>query len=335
MKVLHIGKKGNMERFSAPGSYLEQLESIDMYMSDVQEYLAAAADADFIVADAIAPVPAELIGNMPNLKLIHSEGVAYNQIDTAAADRCGVYVCNSQGMNSSAVAEQTVLLMIGLLRDIRGGDEAVRRGMQITKKEGYMLRGDLRELADCRIGLVGFGDIARKTAELLRAFGVSSVSYYKRTPLSPGEEESLGVCYQPLDKLLGTSDIVSLHLPLTSETEAMAGSGFFASMKADSYFVNTSRGGLVDDQALGEALVSGHLAGAALDTVNGEPVSEDHPLLHLPDGASDKILFSPHIAGITASSFRRSYAMIAEDIRAAAEGRIPERVVNHPETGEK
>ncbi len=330
MKVLHIGKQGNMERFSAPGSAPENLETVDLYMSDVQTYLNAAADADFIVADAIAPVPAQLIENMPNLKLIHSEGVAFNQIDILAADRCGVYVCNSQGMNASAVAEQTVLLMLGLLRDVRGGDEAVRSGRQIDKKEGYMIRGDLMELADCSIGLVGFGDIARKTAALLRAFGVRTIYYNKRTPLSPDEEKALNVSFLPLDEMLRESDIVSLHLPLTPRTEKMADVSFFSSMKKGSFFINTSRGGLVDDEALGRALVSGQLAGAGLDTVNGEPVSADHPLLHLPEGASEKILFSPHIAGITASSFRRSYAMIWEDIKAVCEGRRPERVVTHP-----
>ena len=331
MKVLHIGKKGNMEHYSAPGSYLEQLEKADLYMSDrIEDYLDAGGDADFIVADAIAQIPAGLIEKMPNLKLIHSEGVAYNLIDLEAADRCGVYVCNSQGMNAAAVAEQTVLLMLGLLRDVRGGDAAVRCGRQIEKKEGYMIRGDLRELADCSIGLIGFGDIARETASLLRAFGVKTIFYNKRTPFSYDEEKMLGARYLPLEDLLMRSDIVSLHLPLSPDTEKMADRAFFDQMKEGSLFINTARGGLVDDEALGQALVSGHLAGAGLDTVNDEPVAQSHPLLHLPDGASDQILFSPHIGGITASSFRRSYAMIWEDIQAAAEGRRPKRVVNHP-----
>ena len=310
MKVLHIGKKGNMERFSAPDSFLYKLETVDMYMSSVDDYLSAAGDADFIVADAIAEVPAALIERMPNLKLIHSEGVAYNSIDTGAAARRGIYVCNSQGMNASAVAEQTVLLMLGMLRDVRGGDQAVREGHQIDSKEKHMLTADLKELADCAVGLVGFGNIAQETARLLRAFGVKEIYYNKRIPLSEKEAAQYGVKRLTLPDLLAVSDIVSLHMPLNAATEKIADASFFAAMKDGSYFVNTARGGLVDDQALGEALASGKLAMAGLDTINDEPVQPDHPLLQLPENVRDKILFSPHIGGITASSFRRSYAMI-------------------------
>lgn len=329
MKVLHIGKKGNMERYSAPDSYLYQLERVDMpFGLDPEEYLKAAGDADFIVADAIAPVPGDLIRKMPDLKLIHSEGVAFNSIDTAAAKECGVYVCNSEGMNASAVAEQTVLLMIGMLRDVAGGDQAVREGRQIQVKEQYMKDGSLKELADCSVGLVGFGHIARSVAHLLRAYGVETIYYNKRHPLSSDEEGKYGVSFQPLPDLLAESDIVSLHLPVNEATRGMADADFFRQMKDGSYFVNTARGELVDDGALADALESGKLAMAGLDTLDHEPVQADHPLLHLSADAERKILFSPHIGGITASSFRRSYAMVWEDIRAAAEGKTPKRVVN-------
>lgn len=329
MKVLHIGKKGNMERYSAPDSYLYQLERVDMDRGlPAQEYLDAAGDAEFIVADAIAPVTGDLIRQMPNLKLIHSEGVAFNSIDIAAAKECGVYVCNSEGMNASAVAEQTVLLMVGMLRDVAGGDRAVREGRQIQVKEQYMRDGSLKELADCSVGLVGFGHIAKSVAQLLKAYGVQEIYYNKRHPLSPDEEKKYGVSYHSLSDLLAESDIVSLHLPVNDTTRGMADAGFFRQMKDGSYFVNTSRGELVNDAALAQALESGKPVMAGLDTLDHEPVQADHPLLHLPRETEKRILFSPHIGGITASSFRRSYAMIWEDIEAAAEGRTPGRVVN-------
>ena len=318
-----------MERFSEEKSFLRELETVDMYMGHtVSEYLAAAGDADFIVADAIAEIPAELIRGMRSLRLIHSEGVAFNLIDTKAAAERGVYVCNSQGMNASAVAEQAILLMLGMLRSIRSGDQAVRSGRQIDVKESHMLNGDLKELADCAVGLVGFGDIAKETAALLRAFHVREIYYCKRNPLSRAEEEARGVRFLPLEELLAKSDIVSLHLPLNESTRKIADQEFFHAMKEGSYFVNTARGGLVDDAALGDALGPGRRAMAGLDTINDEPVQVDHPLLQLPDEARERILFSPHIGGITASSFRRSYAMIWEDIRAAAEGKRPARIVN-------
>ena len=329
MKVLHIGKKGNMERFSAPDSFLQRLETADCPMGlPIEAYLEAGADADFLVADAIADIPGELIRRMPKLRLIHSEGVAYNQIDVETASEQGIYVCNSQGMNASAVAEQTILLMLSALKNFLMNDRAVRCGDQIRVKENYMLQGNLPELADCAVGLVGFGDIGKETARLLRAHGVTELFCAKRTPLKSEEEAAYGIRCLPLQELLERSDIVSLHLPILPATVRMADAAFFSAMKDGSCLVNTSRGELVDDDALIRALSSGKLSMAALDTLDGEPVGREHPLLNVSADIAERMIFSPHIGGITASSFRRSYAMIWEDIRDAAEGRCPKRVVN-------
>lgn len=300
----------------------------------VEEYLRQAGDADFIIVDAITTISDELIRQMPNLLVIHSEGVAFNAIDLKAADECGVYVCNAKGMNAMAVAEQAVLLMVGMLRNMVVNDAAVRNGHQIETKEGYMQNGNLYELADCSVGLVGFGDIAQKTAHLLKAYGVKEIYYYKRHRLDPEQEQQFGVQYRELDDLLASSRIVSLHLPVTDATMHMADHDFFAKMQPGSYLVNTARGELVDDQALIEALKSEKLAMAGLDTLDHEPVQSDHPLLNLPFEIAQRLLFSPHIGGITAASFYRGYAMIDEDLRLIAQGRKPKRVVNHPQIHE-
>lgn len=329
MKVLHIGKKGNMERFSAEDSILYNMERVDMYMNQpIDEYLKAAGDADFLVVDAIGEVPGELIEKMPNLKLIHSEGVAFNKIDIETAKKCGVYVCNSSGMNSSAVAEQAIMLMIGVLRGAASGDKAVREARQIIVKENYMIEGNLYELSDLKIGLVGFGDIAKKLALLLKAFGVTEIFYNKRNRLSEDEEKEYGVTYLSFDELLAKSDMVSMHVPVTKDTIKMCNEEFFSKMKEGSWFINTARGEIVDDSALINALASGKLNGAGIDTLDNEPVQKDHPLINLSNDISDKIFFSPHIGGITASSFKRSYAMVWEDIQAVCDGQVPLRVVN-------
>ena len=330
MKILHIGKRGNLQRFTQKSSILRTMTLVDVPMNEpVSAYLKEGADADFIIADAMAPVTGELIRSMPNLKLIHSEGVAYNSFDLEAADACGVYVCNSKGMNAVAVAEQAVLLMVGMLRNVAQGDAAVRAGHQIEMKEGYMVRSDLRELSEFSIGLIGYGDIARETARLVRAYGVSTIYYNKRHRLSPEEEKAQGVIYKPVDELLKASGIVSLHLPVNAETTHFANRRFFELMQPGRYMVNTARGELVDDQALIDALASGKLAMAGLDTLDGEPVQKDHPLLNQPEAIEKKLLLSPHVGGITAQSFVRSYAMADEDIRTFLEGRRPKRVVNH------
>ena len=330
MKILHIGKRGNLQRFTQTSSILRTMTLVDVPMNEpVSAYLKDGADADFIIADAMAPVTGELIRSMQNLKLIHSEGVAYNSFDLEAADACGVYVCNSKGMNAVAVAEQAVLLMVGMLRNVAQGDAAVRAGHQIEMKEGYMVRSDLRELSEFSIGLIGYGDIARETARLVRAYGVSTVYYNKRHRLSPEEEKAQGVIYKPVDELLKASGIVSLHLPVNAKTTHFANRRFFDLMQPGSYLVNTARGELVDDQALIDALASGKLAMAGLDTLDGEPVRKDHPLLNQPEAIEKKLLLSPHVGGITAQSFVRSYAMADEDVRTFLEGRRPKRVVNH------
>lgn len=335
MKILHIGKKGNMERFSAPDSILRQSDWVDMPMGrPIAEYLEQAGDAEFIITDAIAKIPGELIRNMPRLKSIHSEGVAFNTIDLDAATSCHVLVCHSKGMNDMAVAEQTLLLMTGMLRNVVQNDRAVRDGRQIAVKEAYMQDGNLAELADCRIGLIGYGDIARCVAKLLRAYGVEDIFYYKRHPLSHEEEAREGVRFLPLAELLPQCDIVSLHVPVTPDTKGMADREFFEKMHAGSYLVNTSRGELIEDEALINALRSEKLAMAALDTLDHEPVQADHPLLQLPEDIGKRLIFSPHIGGITASSFRRSYRMIEEDIRTVVEGCIPQRAVNPPKDGQ-
>ncbi len=332
MKILHIGKQGNLQRFAAAEGFLNSLDLVDLKPDlPVEEYLNQAGDADFVIVDAITAIPGELIRQMPNLLAIHSEGVAFNAIDLKAADECGVYVCNAQGMNAMAVAEQTILLMVGMLRNVVVNDAAVRAGHQIEAKENYMQNGSLHELADCSVGLIGFGNIARQTARLLKAYQVKNIYYYKRHRLDPAQEQQYGVHYRELDDLLVQSQIVSLHLPVTKATRHMADQTFFAKMQPGSYLVNTARGELVDDAALIEALKSGHLAMVGLDTLDHEPVLKNHPLLNQPRSIASRLLFSPHIGGITAASFYRGYAMIDEDLRLAAQGQEPKRVVNHPQ----
>lgn len=328
MKLLVIGKEGRLQKYTRDKSVLETYEiSYVPTGSSDEALLAAGGDADFILADAVAGVSADVIGRMPNLKLIHSEGVGFNGIDTRAAAERGIYVCNCKGMNATAVAEQAILLMLGLLRDVCGGDRSVRAGQQIQVKENVMINASLKELGDCTIGIVGLGDIGKATAKMAKVFG-ARIHYYSRHRLDEAVEREYGVTYMPLDELLASSDIVSLHTPVTEETMKMANEAFFEKMKQGSYLINTSRGELVDEPALLAAIESGHLAGAGLDTLSGEPVRPDHVMLQAKPEVAEKILYSCHIGGVTASSFKRGYGMIWENIEKVASGERPERIVN-------
>lgn len=329
MKILHLGKKGNVEKYLPDKEYLKDVELVDLPITaSEQEILKQASDAHYIIADAIAPVSKELIRGMSQLRMIHSEGVAYNLFDIEAAREQGVYVCNCKGMNAMAVAEQTVLLMLGLLRDVTAGDAAVRQGRQIQVKEGYMVRGDLYELSDFPVGIIGFGDIAKCVAGLMRAFHVETY-YYSRHRADKAVEEEYGVTYLPLDELCGKCKIFSIHVPVTEETKNMINESFFHKVSMGSYLINTARGEIVDSQALVDAIKKGIIKKAALDTIAGEPVKEDNILVNQPSEIADRLLFSPHIGGITASSFKRGYEMVWEDIHAVEAGRKPERVVNN------
>lgn len=328
LNILHFGKHGNMEKY-APDSRWLSSQTLWDFPGDtpVSQLAESAGDADVLVADAVAAVSAELIAALPRLKLIHSEGVAFNAFDTAAAARAGIPVCNCQGCNATAVAEQTLLLMLGLLRQVRAGDTAFRTGRQIAVKEAHMAAGDIRELSDCTVGLIGFGDIGQAVAYCLKGFN-ADVAYYAPHRRPAETEAAVGAAYLPLDELLQRSDILSLHLPVTPQTTGMMDAEAFARIKPGALMINTARGEIVDTPALLAALASGRLGGAGLDCVAGEPVAADNPIFDAPADVLDKILFSPHIGGITPASFRRAYAMIFENLKRIEAGDPVVRCVN-------
>lgn len=291
------------------------------------EVVAAAPDAAVILADVVAPVPADLIERLPHLRLINSEGVGFDRIDCAAAAARSVFVCNNQGMNAGAVAEQTILLMLGLLRSVAPNDAAVRAGRQMEAKMAGMRQG-ITDLADCTVGLVGLGCIGQAVAARLRGFGTRVVYGGGRGPKDPATEAELGVSYLLLDELLATCDFVSLHCAVTPQTTGLANADFFARMRPDAYLINTARGELVDNDALVNALVSGAIAGAGLDTVAPEPVTSDNPLLNLPAEVAPRVLFSPHVGGITTGSLRRGQVHMWENVGRIKRGERPTCVVN-------
>jgi phosphoglycerate dehydrogenase-like enzyme len=320
MKALIIGSRERFEKFMPDNEFVRNVRKTYVELdTPPEQYSKDALECDVIAADSIASVPGELIRRMPNLRLIHAEGVGYNGFDTKAAAESGIAICNNKGVNASAVAEQAILLMLGLLRNVVPGNTAVLTGGQIAMKEHMMVHG-ITELSQCRIGLIGFGDIAKALSVRLHAFGCQ-VFYNTRSRKSPDIEEACHATWLPMDELLATCDIISLHVPACGETNGMVNDGFLGSMKPSSYLVNTARGELVDNDALCRALTSGHLAGAALDTVAPEPVLTDNPLVCLPDDIRSRVLFSPHVGGITTATFLKAHAGIWDNIQRLAEGR--------------
>ncbi|MCD7818252.1 MAG: 2-hydroxyacid dehydrogenase [Lachnospiraceae bacterium] len=331
MKAVLIGNKERFEKFCPDTTFVRSIEKVYLSLDEVEKVLpeeAQVSGAQFLAADAIARVPESLMEQLPELKIIHSEGVAYNGIDCDAASKRGIYVCNNRGVNADAVAEQTVLLMLGLLRGVAAGDASVRAGAQIQRKEYIMING-MKELGECRVGLIGFGDIAKAVAKRLRPFGCE-IYYSASHRKSPEIESEYGVSWMEVEEMRRTCDIISIHVPVTPATAGMINEDFLRGMRKDALLINTARGEIVDNAALVRALTEGWIAGAGLDTVAPEPVAADHPLLHLPGEASERILFSPHIGGVTTNVFRKAHQNIWTAFEQVSQGLQPANVVNHP-----
>ncbi len=244
-----------------------------------------------------------IIDAAPRLRLIQKIGVGVNTIDLDAAKARGIAVCNLPGSNARAVAELTLALMLAVLRRLPRFDAAMRRGEWLNPE----LQDGIGELGGRSVGLVGYGAIPRLLAPVLIALGCRLIHASRSAPADAlGERRTL-------DALLAEADVVSLHLPLTRETERLIDGAALARMKPDAVLINTARGGLVDQSALTEALASGRLAGAGLDVFVHEPHDASETLFHLPN-----VVLTPHVAWLTTSTFDRSFALAAENCRRLA-----------------
>lgn len=296
--------------------------NVSFFSLDEREKLLCAGETEILFADAMAKVDSEIISSMPRLRMIMSEGVGYQGVDTAFAGERGIPVCNNKGVNDTAVAEATVLLILSCLKTIITNHQAVYDGRQIEIKKASF--GKVRELGECTVGLIGFGDIARCTAKYLNALG-ARVIYYNRTRYTELEKE-YGVEYTSLDELLEKSDFVSLHLAVNDDTQGIANAEFFSKMKSSAFLINTARGELVDNEALLNALLKCEIAGAGLDVIFPEPVTADNILLD--ERIKDKLVLMPHIAGITHLTVDKIYQSINENISRLAQGRPLKNKVN-------
>tara|TARA_B100000676_G_scaffold312655_1_gene387966 strand:- start:1606 stop:2550 length:945 start_codon:yes stop_codon:yes gene_type:complete len=260
-----------------------------------------------ILLHVLEQVTAEVITNAPNLKLIQKIGVGINTIDLDAATANGVAICNMPGTNSRAVAEMTLMLMLSALRRLSYFDPQMRDGHGWTLDVKTFDR--LGEIAGRTVGLVGYGEVARILAPILTAMG-ANVLYTATAPKPDAKAD-----WRNFSNLLSEADIVSLHLPLTAKTENLFDGVAFALMKPGSVLINTSRGGLVDEAAMTDALVSGHLRAAGLDVLSIEPASSGNPLFSM-----SNVVVTPHIAWLTPETLDRSLGIAFENCRRIRDG---------------
>ncbi|CAN7394427.1 2-hydroxyacid dehydrogenase [Mesorhizobium sp. LjNodule214] len=290
------------------------LDKVKEYFGDPDEVVDFIGDAEIFVTQ-LSPLSDAMMRRLPGLKLVAvSRGGPIN-IDMAAAKTHGITVVNVPGRNASAVAEFTIGAILAETRLIRVGHEALRKG----EWRGDLYRADRtgRELSEMTVGVIGYGNIGTRLVRLLRAFGCRILVSDPYVQLS-ADDRNAGVELVALDDLLARSDVVTLHSRVTAETRGLINKDTIASMKPGVIFINTARGPLVDYDALYDALVSGHVASAMLETFAVEPVPSDWPLLQLPN-----VTLTPHIAGASVRTVTYAAEQAAEEVRRFIAGLPP------------
>lgn len=256
------------------------------------------------------------------VKLVQVTGAGVDRLDESALKRLGIAVANVPGGSNSAVAEYVVASAVVLLRRLAWADAEIRNANYVSFR-GRMVADNLPGLEGLTVGVVGLGTVGFAVAEAFHRFGCHIV-YFDPAPRDPHAAARIGARAAPLDELLRSADVVTLHVPLTPQTRSLIGVRQFALMKPGAVLIQAARGGVVNEEALITHLHSGRLGGAAVDVYATEPPDPDHPLFALEGDAARRVLFTPHIAGVTRQSaaalFREAWANVE---RVLVKGEAP------------
>lgn len=276
------------------------------------------AQAHAIIAGGRIAYDAALMDQALQLRVISRTGIGVNNVVIAEATARGIAVCNTPEAPTISTAEHAVGLMFSVAKRIKRSELELRRGGKVDFLTDY----DGLELYGRCLGLIGLGRIGGHVARLAQGIGMQVVAFDPY--ISTERAAELGVTLQPsIEEVLGSADVISLHVPLTPETQGLMNAERFALMKPDAIFINAARGGLVDEGALLAALESGRLWGAGLDVFTIEPPQPDHPLL-----GRDDVVATPHIAGATRAGKDRMWRGAIANALQVLQGERPEHLVN-------
>ena len=295
--------------------FLKEFGEVKVYdLTPEDQLIPRLQDADAVILNKTR-ITAEVMAACPKLKYIGLFATGFNNIDVAYAAAHGITVCNVPGYSTEAVAQHTFALLLGITDRVHEYNETVAQGDWVRSRTFSYFPIPLAELCGKTIGIVGYGAIGRRVGDMARAFGMK-VLVHGRRPIPDADVEQV-----PFEELLRRSDVVTLHCPLNEDSVGMMNAAAFAAMKEGAIFVNTSRGGLVDEQALRAALDSGHLLGAGVDVLQVEPMTEECPLLGAP-----RLLITPHIAWAGVETRHRLMGVVAENLRHFIAGNPINRV---------
>ncbi len=273
-------------------------------------------DVDGVIIRSRGAMTRRILEHAPNLQVVGRHGVGIDNIDVPAATDHGVTVVNTPLATVESVAEHAVGLMLALSKQIVFADQRLRQGQ-------FEIRNDIlgREMMGRTLGVIGFGRIGKRVAQICHhAFGMRIL--YSDIQPDPKLEAELEAVLLPMAELLGQSEYVTVHVPLLPDTKTLIGPNEFSLMRLNTLFINTSRGPVVDEQALYQALVNKQILGAAIDVFDEEPTPADNPLFAL-----DNVIVTPHIASSTEEAMK-AMALVAEDVAAVVSGREPRFPVN-------
>jgi phosphoglycerate dehydrogenase-like enzyme len=311
MKVVAVVPPGPQDRGALPFPDEWEVVMINTLAQLNDEILAG---ADVMLITHHNPLDREALEPLQGLKLVQQIGVGVDSIDLVAARELGVPVANVSKANDAAVAEYVIMAMIWAMRRM---GEAIELESKGTVAVPVMIARGCFELRGRTLGIVGFGAVAGELAPRARAMGMELLSH-DIVEVSQ-QERDLGVRRVAFETVLAESDVVSIHVPLTDRTRHMFGPDELAKMKQGSYLINASRGGIVEEAALADALRSGHLAGAAVDVLEVEPMEPDNPLATAPN-----VLLTPHMAGSTTDAVNYMLRKSFENCARIAAGEEPE-----------
>jgi len=280
-----------------------------------EELVERIKDADVVVnIRAYCKFPERVLEKAQSLKLISIFGAGTDNVDLEAASKLGIAVTNTPGASTEAVAEHALTLMLAVARRIPQIDRSV--------KEGRWVRGLVTQLYGKTLGIIGTGAIGSHLAKLGKGIGMNVIAWTFHP--SAEKEKALGIRYVPLDYLLKESDVISIHLRLTEDTKGLIGEREFSLMKKTAILINTARAGIVDKEALIDALKKGKIAGAGLDVFHEEPIDPNDPILKL-----DNVVLTPHSAGQTREALEKGLSMLVENVKNYLLGK-PTNLVNKP-----
>jgi len=290
----------------------DEIVALDRHVDDHDELAALLERFDvLVVMRERTPFPRSLLARLPNLRLLVTTGFRNASLEVAACRELGITVCNTEG-GGQPVVEMTWALILAALRDIPQHASSMRAG------EWQAIAG--RQLDQCTIGLVGLGKTGVRMSMVANAFRMHVVAWSAN--LTAEDAAARGATLVSKRELFEMSDVVSIHQQLSDRTRGLVGVEELRAMKRDAWLVNTSRGPIVDEAALLQALREGWIAGAALDVFDTEPLPADHELRSLPN-----TLLAPHAGYVTRENFREWYSAVVEDIAAYAAG-APIRVMS-------